>query len=229
MDSPAFIAGCAFVAMTNALVIMTSGLVLRTNAFVIMTSRLVLRTNALVIMTSGLVLRTNAFVIMTSGLVLRTNAFVITTSRLVLRTNAFVIMTSALVVLALAGCSTDSRREAASLIDLVGRYQAADKAHLSGAAAGVREFVCSDKDVCTAKEACLAYILPTTEAIQHMRQADQHVAEIEAKRDAGTFTERDLERIKEVQLSLAYDSDLLKKGHDARSRCEALVGALGSK
>lgn len=131
-------------------------------------------------------------------------------------------------LLFLAACTADPRKEGATLIDLVGRYRLADDAHMAGAGAAVRDFVCNDREVCAAKEACLAFILPTTKAKELEQSLAAKVDALVAKRDAGTLRADNPVRIsaEETSLELAH---LQEEGHAARDRCEEKLVDLGRK
>jgi hypothetical protein len=79
-------------------------------------------------------------------------------------------------------CTGSGKHEAASLVEAVDRFRAADNATKPARAQAVAGVGCSDAKVCDAKQACLAAIDPTARAMALKDEVSQRLDDIEQKR-----------------------------------------------
>jgi hypothetical protein len=85
-------------------------------------------------------------------------------------------------VLAVLACSGSVKRETASLVAAVDRYERADDASKGAQAQAVAAVACSAAQVCDAKRACLAAIEPTAKALALKEEVSARIEDLQSKR-----------------------------------------------
>ncbi len=134
------------------------------------------------------------------------------------------------VVLALAGalgCTSSAKREAASLLVAMDRYQREGNATKVTDAQAVAAVACTDGRVCETKRVCLAAIEPTARALALKDEVSARVDDLQAKRLAPDSPEA---QALPGKLDLA--TKLLNEGRSNMPLCERKLAdlrvALGS-
>ncbi len=115
----------------------------------------------------------------------------------------------------LAACSNAAKREAAGLSAVVDQYRRAENAGKADKAEAVVAFACTDAEVCSAKQACLAAISPTVRALGLKDEVATRLADLEAKRLAPDAPEAEA-----LPGKLDEAERLLKDGHAKMEGCE---------
>ncbi len=90
--------------------------------------------------------------------------------------------------------------------------------------APLQQVACTDRDVCRAKEACLAHAEPTVAGLKLKSDVHAGLAELEAKR-----LQPDAETARALPGKLEEASRMLDKGHAALGGCDERVMALKVK
>jgi hypothetical protein len=120
-----------------------------------------------------------------------------------------------LVALSLFGCGSGAAREAASLVAAVDRYRRLDGASKAAQASAVADVACSDAQVCAAKQACVAAIVPTTRALALKDEVTARLADLQANRLAPSAPEAQA-----LPDKLDEAERLLHEGRDKMGECE---------
>ncbi len=123
--------------------------------------------------------------------------------------------------LALLACSGSVKRETASLVAAVDRYERADDASKAAQAQEVAAVPCSAAAVCEAKRACLAAIGPTARALTLKDEVSARIDDLQAKRLAPDSPEA---QALPGKLDLA--TKLLNEGRAKMSDCERKLADL---
>ena len=121
-------------------------------------------------------------------------------------------------VLALSACTSGARREAASLASAVERYRHAENVQKPAEATTIARVTCSDREVCDAKEACLAMSEPTSKGLALKVEVELGLKDLEAKRIA---PESDAAHA--LAQKLEDSSRLLEKGRAALPACDEKI------
>ena len=123
----------------------------------------------------------------------------------------------------LAACSP-AKREAASLVSAVDRYRRAENAN-KPALAGVLETVaCTDREVCEARDACLATSRPTTKGLLLKHEVESALSDLHAGRLSA-----DQAGARALPSKLDEAQRLLDEGHASLSACDAKLTSLRLK
>jgi hypothetical protein len=125
------------------------------------------------------------------------------------------------VALSSTACSVSARREAATLLAAMDRYQRADNASKSTYVRAVAAVACSDGQVCDAKQACLAAIEPTAQALAIKDEVSVRVADLQEKRLSPDAPEA---QVLPGRLDLA--TKLLNEGRSKMPVCEKKLADL---
>lgn len=123
--------------------------------------------------------------------------------------------------LALLACSGSVKRETASLVVAVDRYERADDASKGLQAQAVAAVVCSAAQVCDAKRACLAAIGPTAHALALKGEVSARIEDLQAKR-----LPPDSAEAQALPGKLDLASKLLDEGRAKMSECERKLADL---
>ncbi len=127
------------------------------------------------------------------------------------------------VLSALPACSP-AKREAASLVSAVDRYRRAENVAKPTQAAVLERVACTDRDVCDAREACLASSRPTSRGLILKSEVEAALANLHA----GTLAAGDA-TARELPSKLDEAQRLLDEGHASLSACDAKITALRLK
>jgi hypothetical protein len=136
-------------------------------------------------------------------------------------------MTRALVLVALsmlAACASVGKRETASLVAAVERFESVDPTAKTGAGDVVRSAPSSDPEVNDAKASCVDGVDHTLRALALKAEVEQKVAELE--RDAAPAADPVMQAL---PAKLDESEALLKQGRAAMKVCDAKVTALRMK
>jgi hypothetical protein len=120
-----------------------------------------------------------------------------------------------------AACTSPGKREAAGLAEVVDRYRRAENAAKGGPAEAVVSFPCTDADVCSTKQACMAAISPTVRALALKDDVAARLADIENKRTAADSVEA-----QGLPQKLDEAERLLREGHAKMGACESSLATL---
>jgi len=131
------------------------------------------------------------------------------------RSSGFALMAGAMLPVLLA-CGNGGKREAASLVDAVDRYQRADGPSKDALGQAVSALACSDERVCDAKRTCVAAIEPTTRALTLKDEVARRLADLEQKR-----LETDSPEVQALPGKLDEAERLLKDGRARMAACDA--------
>ncbi len=123
-----------------------------------------------------------------------------------------------------AACSSGARREAASLASAVERYRHAENIQKPAEAAVISSVACSDREVCEAKQACLAMSEPTSRGLALKIEVEKGLADLENKRILPESP-----AAQSLAQKLEDSSHLLEAGRAALSKCDEKVLALRLK
>lgn len=116
---------------------------------------------------------------------------------------------------ALAGCGNQAKREALALAAAVDQYRRADNAGKSERAEAVLAAACTDAEVCSVKQACLAAISPTVRALSLKDEVAARLADLEAHRLAPDASEATA-----LPGKLDEAEQALRDGHSKMADCE---------
>jgi hypothetical protein len=127
-------------------------------------------------------------------------------------------MTRAALLVALApllmlACQNPAKAEAASLVEAVDRFRRAEFAGKPALLAPLQAVPCSDREVCAAKEACVAHAEPMVQGITLKHEVDVSMASADA-------AALDAETRATLLSKLDDASRLLDKGHAAQPSCD---------
>jgi hypothetical protein len=125
-----------------------------------------------------------------------------------------------LALLAVA-CSNPAKREAVALSAAVDEYRRADNAGKARQAESVLAVACTDAEVCSVKEACLAAISPTVRALTLKDEVATRLADIEAKRMAP-----DAPEVTALPAKLDEAERFLNEGRAKMAACEQGLAGL---
>jgi hypothetical protein len=128
------------------------------------------------------------------------------------------------VLLVLLACTPSAKPEAASVVAAVDRFRQAENADKPARLPDVEAAPCTDKEVCAAKNACLAYARPTAEGLSLKADVQRGLADLEAKR-----LEPDAAVAQGLPMKLDAASRALDRGHASLPECDAKVMALRVK
>lgn len=121
------------------------------------------------------------------------------------------------VVAALAACDGGAgKREASTLVDAVDRYRRAEGPSKAALGEAVSAVACTDARVCDAKRACLAAIVPTTQALTLKDEVSRRLVELEQQRLAPDSPEAQA-----LPGKLDDAERLLKDGRARMTDCDA--------
>jgi len=126
--------------------------------------------------------------------------------------------------LALSACASVGKRETASLVAAVERFETVDPSAKRGAADSVRASPSSDAEVSDAKRVCVEAVDATIEALALKAEVETRLGELE--RDAAAPTDPAMQ---ELPAKLDKSEALLRQGRDAMKACDAKVAALRMK
>jgi|ERR1700722_4857668 hypothetical protein len=130
---------------------------------------------------------------------------------------------SVMAVLA-AGCTDAARHETQALVDAVDAYRRADPASKAGRGLAVADVACTDPHVCEAKQACVAAIEPTTQALAIKAEVTARVGDIEK----GTLAP-DSGVAQALPGKLDEAERLIKDGREKMRACDAQLAALSTR
>jgi len=128
---------------------------------------------------------------------------------------------SLLLLVSLAACAGSAKREAAALADAVDRYRRAENVRKASQGQAVVLVTCTDPAVCAAKQACLAAIDPTTQALLLKDEVAARVVDLQTKRLAPDAPEADA-----LPAKLDQAERLLREGRTKMADCDAKLAAL---
>jgi hypothetical protein len=137
-----------------------------------------------------------------------------------MKTRALLTMT----IVALAACTSATKREAAALADAVDRFRIAEDAQKPGAAAMIRAAACTDAAVCDVKTACVSAGDKTARALELKSEVEARLADLESKKLAP-----DDPAARALPLKLDESERLLREGRAAMHDCETKLSALRLK
>jgi hypothetical protein len=129
-----------------------------------------------------------------------------------------------LFALAIAACTASAKPEAASLVAAVDRFRQAENAEKPARLVDIEGAACADKEVCGAKQACLAYARPTVEGLKLKNEVQQGLADLDQKKldpDAGAA--------RALPAKLEDASRALDRGHASLMDCDSKVMGLRVK
>jgi hypothetical protein len=122
---------------------------------------------------------------------------------------------------ALLACSGSIKRETASLVAAVDRYERADDASKGAQVQAIAAVACSSAQVCDAKRACLAAVAPTVRALALKEEVSARIEDLQSKRLAPDSPEA---QALPGKLDLA--AGLLKEGRAKMPACEKKLSDL---
>jgi hypothetical protein len=126
-----------------------------------------------------------------------------------------------LLTLLISGCTNSAKIEATTLVEAVDQFRRAENPDKAGKLAAVEAAPCTDRDVCAAKEACLAYAAPTVKGLNLKSEVQTGLADLEEKKLAP-----DAEAARALPGKLDEASRLLDRGHAALPACDQKVLSL---
>ena len=129
-----------------------------------------------------------------------------------------VVMTS------LVACASVGKREAASLVAAVERFESVEPSAKTGAADIVRSAPSSDAEVSDAKASCVDGVDHTLQALALKAEVETKLAELE--RDAAPAADPAMQAL---PAKLDQSEALLKQGRVAMKQCDSKVTALRMK
>jgi hypothetical protein len=121
----------------------------------------------------------------------------------------------------LPACTASAKRETAALADAVDRYRRAENGRKASQGQAVLAVTCTDPAVCAAKQACLAAIDATTQALSLKDEVAARLVDIQAKRLAPDAPEADA-----LPAKLDQAERLLHEGRTKMADCDAKLAAL---
>jgi hypothetical protein len=127
-------------------------------------------------------------------------------------------------LIVLAACTSSAKPEAASLAAAVDRFRQAENAEKPARLPEVEAVACTDKEVCAAKEVCLAYARPTVEGLVLKSEVQRGLNDLEQKR-----LDPDAEAARALPKKLDAASRALERGHASLAECDAKVMGLRVK
>jgi hypothetical protein len=132
-------------------------------------------------------------------------------------------MRAAVLVLFVA-CTPSAKPEAASLVAAVDRFRSAENAEKPARLPDLEAAPCTDKEVCAAKAACVAYARPTADGLKLKSEVEVRLAELEQKR-----LDPESETARALPAKLEDASRALERGHAALADCDAKTMGLRVK
>lgn len=126
-----------------------------------------------------------------------------------------------LIAVGVLACEGGARREADQLLAAVERFRRAENAEKPARVDAIRAVVCTDVDVCRAREVCLASAEATAQALVLEREVERGLAAMEK----GELP-KDAPEAKALPAKLEEAERLLKQGHADLGKCEAETSAL---
>jgi len=124
----------------------------------------------------------------------------------------------------LAACTPSPKPQAASLVAAVDRFRQAENAEKPARLGDVEAAACSDKEVCAAKEACLAYARPTVEGLKLKNEVQAGLRDLDQKK-----LDPDAEAARALPAKLEEASRALERGQASLVDCDTKVMALRVK
>jgi hypothetical protein len=125
---------------------------------------------------------------------------------------------------ALAACASTGKREAASLVAAVERFESVDPSAKTGAADVLRGAPSSDPEVSDAKASCLDGVDHTLRALALKAEVEAKLAELE--HDAAPASDPAMQAL---PAKLDQSEALLKEGRSKMKECDSKVTALRMK
>jgi hypothetical protein len=122
---------------------------------------------------------------------------------------------------ALLACSGSVKRETASLVAAVDRYERADDASKGVQVQAVAAVACSAAQVCEAKRACLAAMEPIAQALALKEEVAGRIEELQNKR-----LPQDSPEAQALPGKLELAAKLLKEGRAKMPACEQKLADL---
>jgi hypothetical protein len=129
-----------------------------------------------------------------------------------------------LLVSLLLACTSSAKPQAASLVAAVDRFRQAENVEKPTRLGDVESAACSDKEVCAAKEACLAYARPTADGLKLKNEVQKGLSDLDQKR-----LDPDAAAARALPAKLEEASRALERGHASLVDCDAKVMALRVK
>jgi hypothetical protein len=129
-----------------------------------------------------------------------------------------------LLLFAVSACASVGKRETASLVAAVERFETVAPSAKPGAADVVRSSPSSDAEVGDAKRACVEGVDATMEALALKSEVEKRLAELE--HDAALPTDPQMQ---ELPSKLDKSETLLKQGRGRMKECDTKVTALRVK
>ena len=126
--------------------------------------------------------------------------------------------------LVVAACTPSAKPQAASLVAAVDRFRQVENAEKPARLSDVEAVACSDKEVCAAKDACLAYARPTVEGLKLKDEVQRGLNDLDEKR-----LEPDAAAARALPAKLDEASRALERGHASLVDCDTKVMALRVK
>ena len=121
----------------------------------------------------------------------------------------------------LLACSGSVKRETASLVAAVDRYERADDASKGAQVQAVAAVACSAAQVCDAKRACLAAMEPTAQALALKEEVAARIEDLQNKR-----LSQDSPEAQALPGKLDLAAKLLKEGRAKMPACERKLADL---
>ncbi len=123
------------------------------------------------------------------------------------------LLASLVFILLAIGCADPAKREAASVVAAVDRFRRAEYPGKPALLGPLKDVPCMDRDVCAAKDACVAHAEAMVLAITMKTEVQQRLDEP----DAGPL---DLETRAALLTKLDDASHLLDKGRTLQASCD---------
>jgi hypothetical protein len=126
-------------------------------------------------------------------------------------------------LLLVAACTPTSTREARSLISAVDRFHKAENSEKPTASDDIEKVVCTDEEVCAAKDACVKGATPMAKALRKQRDVQMTIAKYD-----GAIPSSD-----PTAMSLPAELDevdrLMNESKSAMTTCDDKITALRVK
>jgi hypothetical protein len=123
--------------------------------------------------------------------------------------------------LLVAACTPSAKGETSALASAVDRWRHAEGPGKESAAQAVGAVACSERQVCDARQACVAAIEPTSRALALKDEVAARLAEVEARRLAP-----DSPAARALPDKLDEAQRLLEEGRAHMADCDAKLAAL---
>ncbi len=125
---------------------------------------------------------------------------------------------------ALAACTSESKRQSASLLGAVDRYRRASNEEKPARVADIESVSVTEPEVVAAKAACISAVTSSAAGLTKKRAVEIAVRRLERKELAPESAEAQA-----LPLELDVASKLLDEGHAAMGRCEEQTDVLRKK